>query len=207
MLKIATMFENNTDSDEPESIFFLRHMKEFGYKVADLKTSYDFAWEYEIPGVNPVTAGRPFAIHSAWIFMSRKLISKMIKEYVFNDLIDEVTSVKDILGLPVSIKVDDSKIGLLPGQVSSSSQISSSSLSPKTDKEKALSLLWDLLHRSSSYIKNSNEESTKIFKALGISEKLDLTLIDEESLNQVKSLLKPVPSKKFHQFMSILKNN
>jgi len=208
MLKIATMFENNTDSDEPESIFFLRHMKEFGYKVADLKTSYDFAWEYEIPGLNPVTAGRPFAIHSAWIFMSRKLISKMIKEYVFNDLIDEVTSVKDILGLPVSIKVDDSKIGLLPGQVSSSSQISSSSsLSPKTDKEKALSLLWDLLHRSSSYIKNSNEESTKIFKALGISEKLDLTLIDEESLNQVKSLLKPVPSKKFHQFMSILKNN
>lgn len=59
MLKIATMFENNTDSEEPESIFFLRHMKELGFKVADIQTSYEFAWEYEIPGLNPVKDGRP----------------------------------------------------------------------------------------------------------------------------------------------------
>lgn len=207
MLKIATMFENNTDSDEPESIFFLRHMKEFGFKVADLKTSYDFAWEYEIPELNPVSNGRPFAIHSAWIFMSRKLISKFMKEYVFNDLLDEDSSVKDTLGLPVGFKVDDSKIGLLPGQVVSSSQIASSSSSPKIEKERMLTMLWDLLHRSTSYIGNSNEESTKIFKSLGISEKFDLTLLDEENMNQLKSLMKPVSSKKVHQFMLIIKSN
>ena len=206
MLRIATMFENNTDSDEPESIFFLRHMKELGYKVADLQTSYEFAWEYEIPGLN-VKGGRPYAIHSAWVFMNRRLISDMMNDYVVKDLIDIVVGpLKDTVGQPKTVTtVDHSRVGLLPGH-QQAVQTSLVSTTSENTGEKPLSALWDLLHQPSSYIGNSMEEANKIFKALGFSERSDLAFIDDENLKKINTLLKPVPSKKLKIMMTQIKS-
>ena len=182
-------------------------MKELGFKVADIQTSYEFAWEYEIPGLNPIKAGRPFALHSAWIFMKRRLIADMMNDFVIKDLLDNVIgSMKDAIGQPKVVTVDHSKVGLLPGTTAQTTVLSAAKTNndEHIDKEKILTALWDLLHQSNSFVGNTLEEANKIFKVL-FTDKSDLTFVDEESLKQLNSILKPIPSKKVKNMIALLK--
>ena len=73
------------------------------------------------------------------------------------------------------------------------------------DKEKILTALWDLLHQSNSYVGNTLEEANKIFKVLGFTDKSDLSFVDDESLKQLNSILKPIPYKKVKNMIALLK--
>ena len=48
------------------------------FTVAPRKVSYKFAWEIDCPDLDPLS-GPPVALHSAWLFMNRKIIYGLIE--------------------------------------------------------------------------------------------------------------------------------
>ena len=78
MQTIIDSHSGSADDSEPESVFFLRHFKAMNYTVTPRIVSYKFGWEVDCPDLEPLK-GIPFAIHSAWLFMNRKMINGLIQ--------------------------------------------------------------------------------------------------------------------------------
>jgi hypothetical protein len=86
MYHISKLYENMTVDDEHESIFFLKHLRKMGYKVADRQTSYMFCREIELPNIVTQMNILPLAIHKAWVHMPNNIIDNYIKINALGDI-------------------------------------------------------------------------------------------------------------------------
>lgn len=105
MYHISKLYENTSSDDEHESIFFLKHLRKLGYKVADRQTSYMFCREIELPNIVSQSNILPLAIHKAWIHMPNNLIDNYIKINALGEikkkLYDQSLLPTDISSIPL----------------------------------------------------------------------------------------------------------
>ena len=77
------------------------------YTVAPRKVSYNFAWEVDCPDLEPLSRP-PVALHSAWLFMNRKIIYGLIEsnlldtDYRLLKLPTTVSEINDLFSSVVS---------------------------------------------------------------------------------------------------------
>lgn len=62
MLQIATDYGAQSDDTEPESVFFARVAAQLGFKVADRRQSFEFAWELDCPDLRQENSTLPLAL-------------------------------------------------------------------------------------------------------------------------------------------------
>lgn len=163
------------------------------FTVAPRKVSYKFAWEIDCPDLEPLS-GPPVALHSAWLFMNRKIIYGLIE----TNLLDTDDR---LLRLPTTVAEINS---LFNKPLSERNSVVQDAI--KTNLESLSQEMWDLLESKDHSIDNNNQGILDTLSKLGLGSKDDIQLLSPEGTQQISNFLKLVPKKKFLSNMSKIKS-
>jgi hypothetical protein len=76
MVQIIQQFGANSTYDEPEDVFFSRHVSALGYKLPKASIAYRFCMESRLNGTKSYE--KHLALHAAWYYIPEK----KVKEYL-----------------------------------------------------------------------------------------------------------------------------
>ena len=163
------------------------------FTVAPRKVSYKFAWEIDCPDLEPLS-GPPVALHSAWLFMNRKILYGLIE----TNLLDTDDR---LLRLPTTVAEINS---LFNKPLSERNSVVQEAIT--TSLESLSQEMWDLLESKDNSIDNDNQGVLDTLSKLGLGSKDDIQLLSPEGTQQISNFLKLVPKKKFLSNMSKIKS-
>ena len=161
------------------------------FTVAPRKVSYKFAWEIDCPDLEPLS-GPPVALHSAWLFMNRKIIYGLIETNML-DTDDR------LLRLPTTVVEINS---LFNKPLSERNSVVQDAI--KTNLESLSQEMWNLLESKDH--SNDNQGMLDALSKLGLGSKDDIQLLSPEGTQQISNFLKLVPKNKFLSNMSKIKS-